>query len=135
MNAEKQEMRELMRRFASGAARDTTEGKLDFDGSLSPYALEVYVDYLRRHNSDVHRHEDNWKKGMPLSAFMKSAWRHLHAWWRSHYARHPDTDAICGVLFNAFGYLHECVKPLPRPMLDEHLQERAAQSTPFPSEK
>jgi Domain of unknown function (DUF1937) len=108
--------------FATGAKRDVEVGKLDFDGSFSPYALEAVAEYMHRHNSAAHRAEENWKMGMPLRSFMKSGWRHFHAWWSSHYAAEPDKDAICGLIFNAMGYLHELTKPPPRVMLDEHLE-------------
>ena len=52
---------------------------------------------------------------MPLSVYMKSAWRHFWTWWWLHRmmiaGNYPNPllleDALCGVIFNASGYLHE----------------------------
>ena len=51
---------------------------------------------------------------------MKSGWRHFFAWWKIHrggtvtdeWDGHAVTidEAICGVLFNAMGFLHETLK-------------------------
>ena len=105
-----------IRRFDTGATRDTDEGKLDYEGFLSPLVLERYAQFMHehRHQSDgTLRAGDNWQKGMPLSSFMKSGWRHFMDWWKKNRSLtdgSPDKeleDAICGVLFNASGYLHE----------------------------
>jgi len=58
-----------MRTFESGATRDDDGTKLDFDGFLSPQALEAYAKYMHKHRvqSDGKlRASDNWKHGMPL---------------------------------------------------------------------
>jgi hypothetical protein len=115
------------RTFSTGAKRDTDDGKLQFGRCLSPYALTAVVDYMRRHNSQVHRREDNWKVGIPLESFMDSMWRHFHHTWQLHTelpagaSRCELIDALCGIFFNVHGYLHELTKPEPRQMLDERL--------------
>jgi hypothetical protein len=61
----------------------------------------------------VLRDSDNWQKGMGFPVYMKSAWRHFMDWWRLH--RQPATvdnvddieEAICALMFNCEGYLHE----------------------------
>lgn len=119
------------REFTTGAKRDTEEGKLRFHAALSPYALEAWVDYCRRHNNQVHRCEENWKRGMPLESFISSHFRHAHHWWKMHDTtlgngdltegeRRELIEALCAVLFNAHGYLHELTKPGERQMLNEH---------------
>jgi len=109
-----------MRTFDSGATRDNDKGKWDYEGFLSPLALRRYAEYLHRHRIQADgelRESDNWQKGIPFTAYMKSAWRHFMEMWTLHRAslRAPLTpkgsedleDAICGVIFNAMGYLHE----------------------------
>ncbi len=108
------------RTFDTGANRDTDEGKLDYEAFLSPLVLERYAEYLHEHrklSDGTLRDGDNWQKGMPLSEYMKSAWRHFFAWWKMHRGWRPGTtikkrleDAICGLIFNANGYLHELLK-------------------------
>ncbi len=105
--------------FASGATRDTEEGKLDYEGFLSPHALEAYARYMHknRHTADGKlRDGDNWQKGIPLDVYMKSMWRHLIHVWRQHREglglKETMTDALCALIFNAMGYLHEIRKPV-----------------------
>jgi len=112
-----------VRVFDTGATRDTETGKLDFEGFLSPAVLERYAEYMHRNRflSDGSlRDSDNWQKGIPRTAYMKSLWRHFFDAWKLHRglaATDRSTgkaitleDALCGVLFNAMGYLHELLK-------------------------
>lgn len=109
------------RTFDTGAYRDTNDGKPDYEGCLSPIALEAYADYMRRKQTMADgtlRASDNWQLGMTKAEWLKSLYRHLIQLAKLHrgYAvldkGGPVTlrDACCGVLFNAFGYLHELVK-------------------------
>lgn len=104
--------------FESGATRDTDAGKLDYEGFLSPLVLERYAQYLHQHRYTADgslRAGDNWQLGMPLNAYIKSALRHFMDWWLIHRNWRKAThdlqgdieDALCGVIFNAMGYLHE----------------------------
>lgn len=103
-----------IRKFATGATRDTEQGKLDYEGFLSPLALKVYAEYMNKHrvqpNGEL-RDSDNWQKGIPLDVYMKSLWRHfmdLWLWHRGHPTKSRESidDALGGILFNTFGYLH-----------------------------
>ena len=105
-----------MRTFITGATRDEEENKLDYEGFLSPLALERYAEYMHKHRVQPDgqlRDADNWQKGMPLNAYMKSGWRHFVAWWKSHrliLTGEEIEESICALIFNAFGYLHELLK-------------------------
>ena len=112
-----------VRTFESGANRSSEEGKLDYEGALSPLVLERYAQYLHEHRTlsdGTTRDSDNWQKGMPLSAYMKSAWRHFMEVWKIHRGwwykfisegrQKALETALCGVLFNIMGYLHESLK-------------------------
>jgi len=108
--------REVIRVFDSGATRDTDEGKLDYEGFLSPLVLRRYAEYMHKHRYQADgalRASDNWQRGIPKVAYMKSGWRHFFDWWTLH--RSTDTpleeieEALCAVIFNASGYLHELI--------------------------
>lgn len=108
-----------IRTFETGATRDVEAGKLDYDGFLSPLVVDAYARYMdfhRRLPDGSLRDSDNWQKGIPRDAYMKSAWRHFVDWWRFHRGlttREGIVFAICGLLFNAMGYLHEYLKEHP----------------------
>lgn len=114
-----------IRKFESGATRDTAEDKYDLEGFLSPLVLDRFAEYMHKNRlqSDGSlRDSDNWQKGIPLPAYMKSKFRHDQDMWKLHRG-YPAIrmekgelvevdmeEAICGVLFNAMGYLHEVLK-------------------------
>ena len=59
------------------------------------------------------RDNDNWQKGMSRAVYIKSAWRHFHDWLlehRGYKSREGLEDALCALLFNIMGYLHEALK-------------------------
>lgn len=105
-----------IRKFKSGATRDTEKGKPDLEGFLSPIVLKKYAEYMHRHRKQANgklRDSDNWQQGLPLEVYMKSGWRHFHDWWlehRGYESRHGLQDALCGIIFNASGYLYEILK-------------------------
>lgn len=99
-----------IRTFDTGATRDTDQGKLDFEGFLSPHALEAFATYMQKHQvqSDGSlRSSDNWQKGIPVEAYMKSAWRHFFAVWKGHRTGAINMDDLCALFFNVQGVLHE----------------------------
>ncbi len=111
-------MKRDMRQFEGGATRDSDHDKLDFEGFLSPLVLQRYAQYMHRNRVQADgslRDSDNWQKGIPRDAYMKSAWRHFFEWWTMHRSDDPVIneqleDATCALLFNVMGYLHEHLK-------------------------
>ncbi len=110
-----------MRKFETGATRDDDIEKPDYEGFLSPLVLEAFGKYMSKHRKQADgemRDSDNWQKGIPQEAYIKSGWRHLVAWWQLHRGIAPEEngepisleDALCGLLFNVQGYLHEHLK-------------------------
>ncbi len=118
MSKEVDEAIKKIRVFESGAIRDTEDGKLDYEGFLSPLALPRFAKYMHSHRiqSDGKlRDSDNWQKGIPLDAYMKSLWRHLIEVWLLHRVNTDEREfsmeeALCAIIFNASGYLHELLK-------------------------
>lgn len=110
-----------MRKFDTGATRDEDAEKLDFEGFLSPLALRRYAIYLNKHRTQADgkcRDSDNWQKGIPTDVYMKSMFRHFFDTWTIHRggvvinAGEVSTkqEALCALLFNVMGYLHELEK-------------------------
>lgn len=115
-----------MRTFQSGATRDDDVDKLDFEGFLSPLALKRYAEYMNSHRIQADgklRDSDNWQKGIEIVAYIKSLFRHMLDVWQIHrgYKAFDNKgkvdieDALCAVIFNAFGYLHEHLKTKEEP--------------------
>lgn len=112
-----------MQQFETGATRDSDEGKIDPEGAFSPLVLEAYAEYMadcRVCSDGSLRASDNWQKGIPLPKYMKSLWRHFFDVWKLHRG-HKVFDkktnkeitmktALCALLFNSMGYLHEWLK-------------------------
>lgn len=102
-----------MRRFDSGATRDSDEGKLDFEGFLSPLAIEAFAEYMHANRKQADgsiRASDNWQKGIPKEAYMKSMWRHFFSVWKGYRAGEDINEDLCALFFNVQGLLHERIK-------------------------
>jgi hypothetical protein len=107
-----------VRIFESGATRGSSKDKLDYEGFLSPIVLKKYAEYMHKNrvqSDGTIRSSDNWQKGIPLNEYMKSNWRHfmdlslIHRGYKEE-ARENIIKALCGILFNTSGYLHEYLK-------------------------
>lgn len=104
------------RNFDTGATRDTDEGKYDYEGFLCPLVIERYGEYMNKHRTQSDgklRDSDNWKKGIPQPAYMKSGYRHFFDWWKEHRGystKDGIEEALCALMFNTMGYLHEHLK-------------------------
>jgi hypothetical protein len=104
-----------IRQFDSGATRDTNDGKLDYEGFLSPLVLKRYAKYLHKHRTQSDgnlRDSDNWQKGIPLAVYMKSKWRHFMSTWLVHrgWSKEDIEESLCAEIFNTSGYLHEMLR-------------------------
>lgn len=105
-----------MRKFKTGATRDNNVNKLDYEGFNCPLVDERYAQYLNKHRVQADgkiRESDNWQKGIPLTAYIKSAFRHFVDWRKQHRKYKGQDlleDSICALIFNAKGYLHELLK-------------------------
>lgn len=105
----------VIRKFQTGATRGTAEGKLDFEGALSPLVLQKFVEFMRENtiaSDGSRRSADNWQKRFGdehLSICMKSAWRHFFDFWKEHrgYSSEDGIEhAICALMFNVMAYYH-----------------------------
>jgi hypothetical protein len=106
-----------IRTFASGATRDADKAE-DPEGFLHPRVVLEFTAYMAKHRKQAdgaYRSSDNWQKGIPKDAYIKSAWRHFLDIWLHHrgYAsstREALIPALCALLFNVQGYLLETLK-------------------------
>jgi hypothetical protein len=108
-----------MRIFDTGATRDADIDKYDYEGFLSPHVVRRFGAYMHKHRVQPDgglRDSDNWQRGIPQDQYMKSAFRHFVEWWNLH--RDPSAttqdkqEALCAMLFNVMGYLHEELKTI-----------------------
>lgn len=110
------------RLFETGATRDTDQSKLDYEGFLSPQVLRRFAEYMhecRLRNippGQELRSSDNWQKGIPKEAYMKSMLRHVMELWEQHRAdskhggnvdKNVEQTVLCAIMFNVMGYLYE----------------------------
>src|SRR5262245_10789194 len=95
----------VLRQFDTGANRDTDKGKYDYDGFLSPLAIEAFGAYMHFNRSiadGTFRDADNWQRGIPQDVYRKSLWRHWFDSWRAlrgYPIKENVVWALCGVLF------------------------------------
>lgn len=110
----------VVQKFETGATRSAESNKPDYEGFLSPLVMEAYGRYMQSHRKQADgsiRDSDNWQKGIPFTAYMKSLLRHvfqLHLMHRGHVVKDWDTprdltleEILCAIMFNAMGFLHE----------------------------
>jgi hypothetical protein len=111
--------------FATGASRNSDEGKLDFEGFLSPTVLKAYAEYMHQNRfleDGSMRDSDNWQKGIPKQAYMKSMWRHFFDTWSRHRGINtPESQVqnLCGLMFNVAGMLHEVLKDMDESRVED----------------
>ena len=112
-----------MREFDTGATRDSDTNKNDYEGFYHPLVVERFGNYMTKHRIQADgklRDSDNWQKGIPKDAYIKSLWRHFLDVWFIHrgfkrYDKQRNEDvtieeALCAILFNVQGYLYEILK-------------------------
>lgn len=104
-----------LRRFETGATRNDDSEKIDFSRCLSPLAIGAFGAYMHKERNlpdGTVRAPDDWKKGIPLDSYMSSMWRHLFCIWSIHdgYSNEDKIEALCGLMFNVQGMLHETIK-------------------------
>jgi len=85
--------------FPSGAVRDTTEGKIQWD--LLP--MEALKRVAQHYTNGAKKYEaNNWKKGISTERFKESAFRH----WAEYLLGETDEDHLSAVIFNILGIIY-----------------------------
>jgi len=104
------------RYFASGAYRDTNDGKPDYAGFQSSIVNRAFGEYMLKHQrqSDGQmRGSDNWKRGIPRDEYFRSLKRHvqdLYLEWEGYDSRDGIDEALGGLMFNLQGFWLELLK-------------------------
>lgn len=110
-----------IRSFKTGATRDTSEHKLEYDGFLSPIVLQRFAEYMDKHRVQSDgglRDSDNWQKlfGTPeehRDVCMQSLLRHTMDLWlfhRGYKGRDDIEEALCAIMFNSMAYMYSLLK-------------------------
>lgn len=123
----------VVRTFSTGANRDVDTNKPDYEGFISPLVWRRFAKYMNKNRllkDGSVRASDNWQKGIPQDVYAKSFLRHAMDFWLLERgwegeATQDIEEALCGILFNVQGYLHERLKAdatafltAPQPLAD-----------------
>jgi hypothetical protein len=116
-------MKKQIRQFSTGATRNLSDHKFDYEGFNSPFVEHRFAQYMHTHRKQKDgtlRESDNWQKGLPEKETLKSLIRHTYDLWllaRGGTPRDPDTgmlcdkeDLLCAIRFNTNSLLHETLK-------------------------
>ena len=104
----------VIRKFSTGATRDTAQNKLDFEGFESPIVWKSYAQYLNKHRKTADgslRESDNWQKLFGEKHYdvcMKSMLRHVVDVWMQHRGFEGEQaleDDLNAIIFNCKAYL------------------------------
>jgi len=106
----------MAQEFETGAYRDGQIGKPDYEGYISPLVIKGFGKYMLKHQNQsngIMRESDNWQKGIPKEAYIKSMIRHqqdLWMEWRGYKSRDGLDEAMYGLMFNIMGFIFETEK-------------------------
>ena len=76
-----------IRKYGTGATRDTAKGKYDYEGFFNPLAMYRFAKYMHKHRFQADgqmRDADNWQKGIPKKDYIKCYKRHDIDFWSLH---------------------------------------------------
>ena len=88
-----------IRKFSSGATRDTDNGKNDYEGFNNPLVEKRFGDYMTVHRVQTDgslRDSDNWQHGMGKDVMIKSLHRHFMDLWAIHRGYYVFKERIDG---------------------------------------
>lgn len=95
---------EPARQFSTGATRNCAKGKGRFD-LIPPSALRR-VARVYEHGAEVNGN-NNWMLGMPFSALIDSATRHLNDWrYEQLMGMEPEEDHLSHAVWNILAIMH-----------------------------
>lgn len=101
-------MKKKITKFATGAIRDDSTGKVDFVETISFTAHERYARYMTGKKKKYGT--GNFKKGILISSYEQSLLRHVDKYFRNKYENgkdEPNEDHLAACRFNIDGIIHE----------------------------
>jgi hypothetical protein len=129
------------RAFETGATRDTDNGKLDYEGFISPLVVRAYAEYMHRCRTrnvpagQTLRSSDNWQRGIPQEVYAKSLIRHVLEFWLINDGFEAKDekgqvltleDVCCAIKFNIDGFLFEHLKQSAAPFSPRNQSNESA---------
>jgi len=97
-----------IRKFSTGAIRDSLKDKEDYTETISWSALKRFAVYMTGKKAKYG--SGNFKKGIPIDSYEGSLIRHLQKYMENKYEDgivETDEDHLSAILFNVFGIMHE----------------------------
>ena len=101
-------MKKQIRKFETGAIRDSEIEKEDYIETISWTAFKRYAQYMTGKKAKYGA--GNFKKGIPIESYERSLVRHLQKYLEN---KHEDgvvevgEDHLSAMIFNIFGIMHE----------------------------
>lgn len=111
----------VIRTSSTGANRNSAEGKVNYQGALSPLVIEAYGKYIQKHAilpDGTVRDNKNWQKLFGThkehrQICIESAWRHFLDLLKEHDgydSRDGIDEALGGLMFNIQAYWFSILK-------------------------
>lgn len=95
-------------KWATGAIRDSQEGKEDYTETISWSAFKRYAQYMTGKKAKYG--SGNFKKGIPIESYEQSLLRHVQKYMENKYENgtiEKEDDHLSAMVFNIFGIMHE----------------------------
>lgn len=105
-----------MRKFKTGAVRDSDSDKEDYIETISWSAFKRYAQYMTGKKAKYG--SGNFKKGIPIESYEQSLVRHVQKYLSNKYEDgqvERGEDHLSAILFNVFGIMHEELKLTRKP--------------------
>jgi hypothetical protein len=134
---------EKIRKFESGATRNSDHGKYDYEAFNCPLVDEFYAKFMHGHRfleDGTMRDGDNWQKGIPVDQLLKSLARHFMDV-RLHHRGFPEKtvetmeDSLCAIIFGAKAMLRaKLLEAKPKELHPYGLPGKHPDGTPYPED-
>jgi len=122
-----------IRKFETGATRDSLGAKLQYEGYFNPLVLKRFAEYMKKHQTQSdgsQRTSWNWQLNIPMEDLLDSKIRHdfdvwLHLDGYSEEATETLEESLCASIFNTMGILKQVLESSGRGLKGlEKIKER-----------